>query len=221
MKKILFLEDEKDIREVLSEYLIMAGFEVYGTDSGDETIAMLNKSSYDLAILDIMVNGKSGLDVLKYIRSKPEIRATNVIMLTALEDISTQIAAFDLYCDDYIVKPVQPILLIKKIQMILERRGKNDNLAQRGLALDEDGFRLLYDGVDLKLTVTEFQIMNIFIKNKSKVFTRENLISSLYGIEFLGSTRTIDSHIKNLRKKLPKEYIKTVIGAGYKFNEEA
>lgn len=221
MKKILFLEDEKDIREVLSEYLIMAGFEVYGTDSGDETIAMLNKSSYDLAILDIMVNGKSGLDVLKFIRENENINSTNVIMLTALEDISTQIAAFDLYCDDYIVKPVQPILLIKKIQMIFQRRGRNDNLSASGLAIDEDGFRILYNGSDLKLTVTEYQIMNLFLKNKTKVFTRENLISSLYGIDFIGSTRTIDSHIKNLRKKLPKEYIKTVIGAGYKFNEEA
>ena len=221
MKKILFLEDETDIREVLSEYLKMAGFAVTGTDSGDEAISLLRNYSFDLAILDIMVSGKSGLDVLKFIRNNDFIKNTNVIMLTALDDINTQISAFDLYCDDYIIKPVMPIILIKKIEMIMKRRGKGENLSKEGLILDNDGFRLLYDGEDLFLTVTEFQIMKLFMENKNKVFSRENLITSLYDTTFVGSTRSIDSHIKNLRKKLPKDFIKTVIGAGYKFNEKA
>ena len=168
-----------------------------------------------------MVSGKSGLDVLKFIRNNDFIKNTNVIMLTALDDINTQISAFDLYCDDYIIKPVMPIILIKKIEMIMKRRGKGENLSKEGLILDNDGFRLLYDGEDLFLTVTEFQIMKLFMENKNKVFSRENLITSLYDTTFVGSTRSIDSHIKNLRKKLPKDFIKTVIGAGYKFNEKA
>ncbi|WP_306483602.1 response regulator transcription factor [Anaerococcus sp.] len=221
MKSILFLEDEIDIREVLSEYLKIADFSVTVTDDGNEAIEILNENKFDVAILDIMVNGKSGLEVLEFIRKNKKIKNTNVVMLTALEDINTQIEAFDLYCDDYIIKPVQPILLIKKIEMILQRRGNNYNLSQDGLVLDNDGFRLLYDGKDLKLTVTEFQLMKLFIENKKKVFSRENLITSLYDTTFYGSTRTIDSHIKNLRKKLPKEYIKTLVGVGYKFNEEA
>ncbi|WP_105301431.1 response regulator transcription factor [Anaerococcus marasmi] len=221
MKSILFLEDEIDIREVLSEYLKIADFSVTVTDDGNEAIEILNEKKFDVAILDIMVNGKSGLEVLEFIRKNKKIKNTNVVMLTALEDINTQIEAFDLYCDDYIIKPVQPILLIKKIEMILQRRGNNYNLSQDGLVLDNDGFRLLYDGKDLKLTVTEFQLMKLFIENKKKVFSRENLITSLYDTTFYGSTRTIDSHIKNLRKKLPKEYIKTLVGVGYKFNEEA
>ena len=221
MKSILFLEDEIDIREVLSEYLKIADFSVTVTDDGNEAIEILNENKFDVAILDIMVNGKSGLEVLEFIRKNKKIKNTNVVMLTALEDINTQIEAFDLYCDDYIIKPVQPILLIKKIEMILQRRGNNYNLSQDGLVLDNDGFRLLYDGKDLKLTVTEFQLMKLFIENKKKFFSRENLITSLYDTTFYGSTRTIDSHIKNLRKKLPKEYIKTLVGVGYKFNEEA
>lgn len=221
MKSILFLEDEIDIREVLSEYLKIADFSVTVTDDGNEAIEILNEKKFDVAILDIMVNGKSGLEVLEFIRKNKKIKNTNVVMLTALEDINTQIEAFDLYCDDYIIKPVQPILLIKKIEMILQRRGNNYNLSQDGLVLDNDGFRLLYDGKDLKLTVTEFQLMKLFIENKKKVFSRENLITSLYDTTFYGSTRTIDSHIKNLRKKLPKDYIKTLVGVGYKFNEEA
>lgn len=222
MKKILFLEDEVQIREILTEYMKIAGFCVVETSNGDDAIEILKSEKFDAVILDIMVEGeKNGIDVLKFIRNTKSICDTNVLMLTALDDLNTQISAFDLYCDDYIVKPVLPILLIKKLEMIMKRRSANDNLKKSGLSLDTEGFRVLLDGVDLKLTVTEFQIMSLFINNPSKVFSRENLISSLYDTDFYGSSRTIDSHIKNLRKKLPKDFIKTVIGAGYKLNEQS
>lgn len=222
MKKIFFLEDELQIREILTEYMKIAGFDVYQSSNGDEAIKILSSNSFDAIILDIMVEGEnSGIDVLRFIRNTPPISNSNVLMLTALDDLNTQISAFDLYCDDYIVKPVQPILLIKKLEMIMKRRSFSQNTSQVGLSLDEEGFRVLYNGMDLKLTVTEFQIMSLFLNNPTKVFSRENLINSLYNTGFYGSSRTIDSHIKNLRKKLPKDFIKTVIGAGYKLNEEA
>lgn len=222
MKKIFFLEDELQIREILTEYMKIAGFDVYQSSNGDEAIKILSSNSFDAIILDIMVEGEnSGIDVLRFIRNTTSISNSNVLMLTALDDLNTQISAFDLYCDDYIVKPVQPILLIKKLEMIMKRRSFSQNTSQVGLSLDEEGFRVLYNGMDLKLTVTEFQIMSLFLNNPTKVFSRENLINSLYNTDFYGSSRTIDSHIKNLRKKLPKDFIKTVIGAGYKLNEEA
>ena len=222
MKKIFFLEDELQIREILTEYMKIAGFDVCQCSNGDEAIKILSSNSFDAIILDIMVEGESsGIDVLRFIRNTPSISNSNVLMLTALDDLNTQISAFDLYCDDYIVKPVQPILLIKKLEMIMKRRSFSQNTSQVGLSLDEEGFRVLYSGMDLKLTVTEFQIMSLFLNNPTKVFSRENLINSLYNTDFYGSSRTIDSHIKNLRKKLPKDFIKTVIGAGYKLNEEA
>ncbi|MDO4662231.1 MAG: response regulator transcription factor [Tissierellia bacterium] len=221
MKKVLFLEDEKEIREILTEYMKMAGFDVIEISNGDKAIEILKEERFDAVILDIMVEGKSGLEVLKFIRDNKSISNTNALMLTALDDLNTQINAFDLYCDDYIVKPVQPILLIKKLEMIMERRSPKLDINESGLFLDTDGFRVLYDGKDLKLTVTEFQILSLFMNNPTKVFTRENIINSLYNTDFYGSSRTIDSHIKNLRKKLPKDFIKTVIGAGYKFNEKA
>lgn len=222
MKKIFFLEDELQIREILTEYMKIAGFDVCQISNGDEAIKILSSNSFDAIILDIMVEGEnSGIDVLRFIRNTPSISNSNVLMLTALDDLNTQISAFDLYCDDYIVKPVQPILLIKKLEMIMKRRSFSQNTSQVGLSLDEEGFRVLYNGMDLKLTVTEFQIMSLFLNNPTKVFSRENLINSLYNTDFYGSSRTIDSHIKNLRKKLPKDFIKTVIGAGYKLNEEA
>ena len=222
MKKIFFLEDELQIREILTEYMKIAGFDVCQCSNGDEAIKILSSNSFDAIILDIMVEGESsGIDVLRFIRNTPSISNSNVLMLTALDDLNTQISAFDLYCDDYIVKPVQPILLIKKLEMIMKRRSFSQNTSQVGLSLDEEGFRVLYNGMDLKLTVTEFQIMSLFLNNPTKVFSRDNLINSLYNTDFYGSSRTIDSHIKNLRKKLPKDFIKTVIGAGYKLNEEA
>lgn len=221
MKKILFLEDEKEIREILAEYIKLAGFEVTEEENGDRAIEILKKEKFDAVILDIMVEGASGLEVLKFIREDKNLSATNVLMLTALDDLNTQISAFDLYCDDYIVKPVQPILLIKKLEMLMKRRARDIDISKSGLFIDKDGFRALYDGVDLKLTVTEFQILALLLENPTKVFSRENLINSLYDTDFYGSTRAIDSHIKNLRKKLPKDYIKTVIGAGYKFNDQA
>lgn len=221
MKKILFLEDEKEIREILAEYIKLAGFEVTEEENGDRAIEILKKERFDAVILDIMVEGASGLEVLKFIREDKNLSATNVLMLTALDDLNTQISAFDLYCDDYIVKPVQPILLIKKLEMLMKRRARDIDISKSGLFIDKDGFRALYDGVDLKLTVTEFQILALLLENPTKVFSRENLINSLYDTDFYGSTRAIDSHIKNLRKKLPKDYIKTVIGAGYKFNDQA
>lgn len=222
MKKIFFLEDELQIREILTEYMKISGFDVCQSSNGDEAIKILSNNSFDAIILDIMVEGEnSGIDVLRFIRNTPSISNSNVLMLTALDDLNTQISAFDLYCDDYIVKPVQPILLIKKLEMIMKRRSFSQNTSQVGLSLDEEGFRVLYNGMDLKLTVTEFQIMSLFLNNPTKVFSRENLINSLYNTDFYGSSRTIDSHIKNLRKKLPKDFIKTVIGAGYKLNEEA
>lgn len=221
MKKILFLEDEKEIREILAEYIKLAGFEVTEEENGDRAIEILKKERFDAVILDIMVEGASGLEVLKFIREDKNLSATNVLMLTALDDLNTQINAFDLYCDDYIVKPVQPILLIKKLEMLMKRRARDIDISKSGLFIDKDGFRAMYDGVDLKLTVTEFQILALLLENPTKVFSRENLINSLYDTDFYGSTRAIDSHIKNLRKKLPKDYIKTVIGAGYKFNDQA
>lgn len=221
MKKILFLEDEIEIREILSEYMKLADYEVVETGNGDEAMEILKREKFDAVILDIMVEGSGGLEVLKFIRSDERLADTNVLMLTALDDLNTQINAFDLYCDDYIVKPVQPILLIKKLEMILKRRSPHTEVPESGLYLDEEGFRLLYDGRDLKLTVTEFQIISLLINHPTKVFSRENIITSLYDTDFYASSRTIDSHIKNLRKKLPRNYIKTVIGAGYKYNEEA
>ncbi len=218
--RILLLEDEADIREVVNEYLMIAGYEVITAEAGQEAIDLLALHAFHLAILDIMVPGPSGLEVLAHIRTiRPEMP---VIMLSALEDEKTQITAFNHFADDYVTKPFSPILLLKRITTILHRRGvramsAGETTTQR-LNCDKDSYQAFYEGKSLELTLSEFILLQTLMDRPTQVFTREQLIDAIYQGDYYGSDRVIDSHMKNLRKKLPKDYIKTVIGVGYRFD---
>lgn len=218
MKRILFLEDEQTIREVLCEYMKMQGYQVTEAADGDEAVEFLKRQSFDLAVLDIMVPGVSGLEVLSFIRKKyPKM---GVIMLTALDDEKTQIHAFNEYADDYVIKPVSPIILLKRMETILRRTGKVKESVDQGLVMHEDSFRAFYDGKFLKLTLSEFLLLQALYENPTRVFTREQLILQIFNEDYIGNDRIIDAHVKNLRKKLPVNCIKTVIGVGYQYREE-
>lgn len=210
---ILLLEDEKTIREVLSEYMRMAGYTVYPAEDGQIAIELLAKEKIDLAVLDIMVPKIDGLKVLEHVQAEYGIPA---IMLTALDDEQTQITAFNAYADDYVIKPCSPIILLKRIQSIL-RRAKQEVPQEQGLSLDKAAFSASYKGRSLNLTVSEFLLLDALYQNKGKVLNREQLIYAIYENDYFGSDRVIDSHVKNLRKKLPEEYIQTVSGVGYRF----
>ncbi|HHX68573.1 MAG: response regulator transcription factor [Miniphocaeibacter sp.] len=218
--KILFMEDELNIREVLSEYMNMAGMEVVAVESGEEAMEKLNTDMFDIAILDIMVPKISGLEVLNYIKEKNiEI---GIIMLTALGDEKTQLEAFNNYADDYIVKPISPILLLKRIETLLRRlnynKAKEDY--KNGLYINKDKYQAYYNEKSLELTLTEFLILDCLYEYPERVFSREQLIYKIFNEDYIGNDRVIDTHIKNLRKKLPRNYIRTVIGIGYSFKEE-
>ncbi|QQK08488.1 response regulator transcription factor [Miniphocaeibacter halophilus] len=218
--KILFMEDELNIREVLSEYMNMAGMEVVAVENGEEAIKKLNTGIFDIAILDIMVPKISGLEVLTYIKEKNiEI---GIIMLTALGDEKTQLEAFNNYADDYIVKPISPILLLKRIETLLRRLNysKVKEEYTKGLYINKDKYQAYYNQKSLELTLTEFLLLDCLREYPERVFSREQLIYRIFNEDYIGNDRIIDSHIKNLRKKLPKNYIKTVIGIGYSFREE-
>lgn len=222
MIQILFLEDEPTIREVLAEYMKIQGYEVTEAGDGDEAAALLESRGFDMAVLDIMVPGKSGLEVLALIREKHPDMA--VIMLTALEDEKTQVRAFNAYADDYVIKPVSPIILLKRMETILRRTTGNKESdkggGKRGLTIHEEGYQAYYDGQPLPLTLSEFLLLYTLYREPSRVFTREQLILSIFNEDYIGNDRIIDAHVKNLRKKLPQNYIKTVIGVGYQFQEE-
>lgn len=216
--KILFLEDEPTIQEVLTEYMRMQDYDVVCAQDGKQAIGMLDRQDFDMAVLDIMVPGVSGMEVLRYIKEKKPEMAT--IMLTALDDEKTQVHAFNLYADDYVIKPVSPIILLKRMETILRRVKKSWGRNEKGLVVDDDSYQAFYDGRPLELTLSEFLLLQVLKKEPRRVFTREQLILRIFNDDYVGNDRIIDAHVKNLRKKLPGNYIKTVIGVGYQFQEE-
>lgn len=213
---ILILEDQKTMREILAEYIKTAGYTVYEAEDGQQAIDILDKEDISLAVLDIMVPKINGIDVLKHIHAT---RPIPTIMLTALEDEQMQITAFNAMADDYVIKPASPIILIKRIEAIL-RRSKQQSSEHKGLYLDKKAYMASYNGQDLHLTVSEFLLLNALYEASGKVLNREQLIYAIYENDYFGSDRVIDSHVKNIRKKLPEDLIITVSGVGYKFKEE-
>lgn len=213
---ILILEDQQTMREILAEYIKTAGYSVYEAENGQQAIDILDKEDISLAVLDIMVPKINGIDVLKHIHAT---RPIPTIMLTALEDEQMQITAFNAMADDYVIKPASPIILIKRIEAIL-RRSKQQGSEHNGLYLDKKAYMVSYNGQDLHLTVSEFLLLNALYEARGKVLNREQLIYAIYENDYFGSDRVIDSHVKNIRKKLPEDLIITVSGVGYKFKEE-
>lgn len=215
---ILFLEDEPTIQEVLTEYMKMQGYEVTCAPDGERALALLESQRFDMAVLDIMVPKVSGLEVLAYIKEKKPELAT--IMLTALDDEKTQVQAFNLYADDYVIKPVSPIILLKRMETILRRVKKGEQKEEKGLVIHEESYQAFYDGVPLALTLSEFLLLQVLKKEPRRAFTREQLILRIFNEDYVGNDRIVDAHVKNLRKKLPGNFIKTVIGVGYQYQEE-
>ncbi len=217
---VLFLEDEPTIREVLKEYMSISGYHVTETENGDAAIMLLNKYTFDIAVLDIMVPGAGGLEVLSHI--KDHYPQTATIMLTALEDEKTQVDAFNRYADDYVIKPVSPIILLKRMETILRRtkQSVSNSKAACGLTFEEEAYQAYYNGSPLPLTLSEYLLLQTLYKEPNRVFNREQLILRIFNEDYIGNDRIIDAHIKNLRKKLPVPCIKTVIGIGYQFDKE-
>ena len=199
--------------------------DVTEADNGDEAIELLAAQPYDMAVLDVMVPGTDGFGVLEYIHENHPDMAT--IMLTALEDEKMQVRAFNLYADDYVIKPVSPIILLKRMATILRRttahslgsKAETQEKSETGLVLMEESYSAFYNGALIHLTLSEFLLLLTLSKEPTRVFNREQLILHIYNEDYIGNDRIIDAHIKNLRKKLPISCIKTVIGVGYQFCE--
>lgn len=215
MTRILYLEDEDNIRDVTQEYLLMKQYHVDGAATGSQALELLKQHVYDMVILDIMVPDVSGLDVLQYVTTHFPDTAT--IMLTALGDEKHQVQAFNLKADDYMIKPFSPLLLLKRIEAIL-RRSRNA-VYERGLVCKPESYQVFYDQRSLNLTVTEFLLFEALYSQPKRVFTREQLLHRIAPDDFMVNDRVVDAHIKNLRKKLPFPRIRTVIGAGYQYSE--
>ena len=215
--KILLVEDDENINNVVKSFLTESGYVVDTCINGDDALIKFYDNTYQLAILDIMLPGINGHDLLREFR---KLNNTPVLMMTALSDDENQIKAFDAEADDYVAKPFKIQLLLKRVEALLRRSGVLSKELKYGkLVLLPEDFKAVYDGESLTLTLKEFEILTLFIQNKCKTLTHETILSRIWGYDFDGSDSTVHTHIKNLRAKLPENIIKTVRGVGYRLEE--
>ena len=217
MKKILIVEDEDRMRKLIKDYLLRWGYIVVETGDGLEALEIFKKEQPDLIILDIMIPGIEGYEVANEIK-----RVSNVpiIMLTAKSEEYDEVNGFKFGCDDYIKKPFSPKILMARIEALLRYVDKFTETIKEKLFIDTYKHKVFMDGEELLLSPKEFQLLSYMSKNKGLVLTREQILSAVWDFDYEGDERTVDTHIKRVRKKLDGKYIKTVHGYGYKFQEE-
>lgn len=222
MKKLLIVEDDPAIQALLFDFLTEADYEVTAASDGVEALAEFSGQDFDLVLLDVMLPKIDGFGVCEVIRQKSDIP---IIMLTALDSEQDQIRGLDLMVDDYITKPFSMPVLIRKIAAVLRRFSPQKNTVQpliyQELALDLGGYKAYVAGENIDLTPREFEILRELLTHQGRILTRQNLLASLWKYEFFGDERIIDTHIKNLRKKLGSaDYIETIRGVGYRIEKE-
>ena len=219
MKKILIVEDEPDIQELLGAYLRDAGYETAVAADGVEALSLFQTQPFDLVLLDVMLPKIDGFGVCEMIRRQSQVP---VLMLTALDGEADQLRGFGLDIDDYVTKPFSMPVLLEKIRVILRRSGgtAEDRLRYRDLVMELDTREVTVAGRPLNLTAREFELLRTFLSAPGRVFTREMLLAKLWGYDFFGDARVVDCHIKNLRHKLGRDYIETVRGVGYRAAKE-
>lgn len=222
MAKILIVEDDLDIQELLQNFLQEAGYEVSIANDGVEAVSLFSTAHYDLILLDVMLPKIDGFTVCELIRKQSQIP---IIMLTALSGEKEQIKGLDLQVDDYITKPFSMPVLVRKIAAVLRRSNmipnqEHQTISYDNLILDFDSYEATVDGISYELTQREFEVLRELLLNQGRVLTRHNLLAKLWKYDFYGDERVVDTHIKNLRKKLGIDFIQTIRGAGYKIDKE-
>lgn len=226
--KVLAVDDEFGILEVVQAYLVKEGYEVYTAFDGKQAVALFEQVKPDLVVLDLMLPDMTGEAVCTHIRKSSDIP---VIMLTAKKEEADRLGGLGAGADDYMVKPFSPKELMMRIQIILRRVYGGGRIEKReiefgvgDLVILPEETRVLKKGAPVDLTKSEYEILMTFVRNPSRTFTREQLIETTFGADYPGFDRTIDVHVKNLRRKLeddPKNptYLVTVYGFGYKWNQ--
>jgi two-component system response regulator ResD len=224
MPKMLIADDNAQITSVLAEYGKQEGYEVLVARDGQQALDLFTQQQPDVVLLDVMMPRVDGFEVCRTIR---KISDTPVIMITARGEDFEKIMGLDIGADDYIVKPFSPGEVMARVRSVLRRMTRADNSARQvkeigGLIVDLDNYRASIDGQAIALTKKELELLWTLFSNPGRVHTRENLLNSLWGYDYFGDSRTVDSHIKRLRAKLDKHdhagwEIKTIWGVGYSF----
>jgi two-component system, OmpR family, response regulator BaeR len=222
--QILVVEDEVKICQVLCEYLRRAGYAVSWLTRGDEVLPNVRKNPPALILLDIMLPGMDGMEVCRELRKSSNVP---IIMITARVDEIDRLLGLELGADDYVCKPFSPREVVARVKAVLRRSlspPEGKQLVVGEIALDENKHQVLVGGREMKLTPCEFQLLKALVAHPNRVFSRAELLNVVQGYDFEGYERTIDTHIKNLRKKVATivpdhELVSTVYGIGYKFND--
>lgn len=222
MSKILVIEDESDIQNIIKAFLEDAGYQVETAVDGVDGLEKFHKEKFELVLLDIMLPKIDGFTVCEIIRKKS---AVPVIMLTALDEEQEQLKGFNLKADDYITKPFSLNILLKRVEAVLRRSNneagsKTDIVTYKEIRLDKNAVKAFVCGKEVELTSMEFKLLCLLMENRGNVLTRDSILDKLWGYDYYGDARVVDTHIKNLRRKLDINYIETIRKVGYRFEKD-
>lgn len=216
--KILICDDEALIRNVIKEYLVVENYQVLEAENGIDAIEVVKNNDVDLVIMDIMMPKMDGYQAVREIK---KIKDIPFIMLSARGEEFDKLVGFDMGVDDYVTKPFSPKELVARVKAVMKRVKREDNsYVYEGLVIDDLAHEVMLDGKNVVLTPKEYDLLKYFMQNKNIALSRDTILTNIWGYDFYGDERTVDTHVKTLRNNLGKyrDVIKTVRGMGYKFD---
>lgn len=224
MKTILIADDEERIRKLVGDFLKRAGYSVMEAEDGDSAFRIFenNKKILDLIIIDIMMPGLNGWELCRKIRETSNVP---IIILSARSEEFDELTGYESGADDYVTKPFSPIILVKRVEALLRRASSSSQTADRefnDLIFNDEAHEVRLEGKEVELTLKEYNILKMLLQDSGRVFSREQLLDGIWGYDFTGDIRTVDSHVARLRTKLGdwgNKHLKTVYGVGYKIEE--
>jgi two-component system alkaline phosphatase synthesis response regulator PhoP len=220
--KILLVDDEQDILEIVGYNLMQEGYQVITASNGKEAIVKAKKELPQLIIMDVMMPEMDGIEACDNIRKIPELKDTIITFLTARSEDYSQMAGFDAGADDYIAKPIKPKILVSKVKALLRRIRESEEaitsttLIVGNIEINREEYKIIKEGVEIILPRKEFELLYLLATKPGKVFTREEILDRVWGNEVVVGGRTIDVHIRKLREKIGDDFFKTIKGVGYK-----
>jgi two-component system, OmpR family, alkaline phosphatase synthesis response regulator PhoP len=221
-QKVLVVDDEEPILELLKYNLEKQGYDVRTAADGHQAVEQAKKFHPDLVLLDIMMPKMDGVEACRQIRAMPELVNTFIVFLTARAEEYSEVAAFDVGADDYILKPIKPRALMSRISALFRRDSKKKNTSSQikigDLVIDRTSYTVQIKGREISLPKKEFELLFFLAQNPNKVFSRDDLLQNIWGSDVYVLARTVDVHIRKVREKIGDDYITTVKGVGYKFN---
>ena len=221
-QKVLVVDDEEPILELLKYNLEKQGYEVKTASDGQMAVDIARKFHPDLVLLDIMMPKMDGVEACRQLRAMPDLANTFIVFLTARAEEYSEVAAFDVGADDYILKPIKPRALMSRISALFRRESKKKSEAAQikigNLLIDRTSYTIKADGKEINLPKKEFELLYFLAQNPNKVFSRDDLLQNIWGTDVYVLARTVDVHIRKVREKIGDDYISTVKGVGYKFN---